>query len=140
VTDQSLEQPVEVVRWTVVPPPDEDDDFGLAARHTNSKPSWFERTTRTGQHALMSASEEIAAQADLVSEQMMIALEQRQDDRRRERARARVAEPEWEVADVQVKFAVKLTGEATVQVFAVGSEASAEITLNFSRRSQPPQP
>lgn len=130
---------VHVVRWSdsdAVEPDAVDRMAPAAPRHATGRPSRWQRTITTGQEALLSSSEIIASQVDLVAERMMAALEQRDRERLASRAQAQLPDPLWQVSEVEVSFGVQLTGEVALAVFSGSGESSAEITLTFSRNDR----
>lgn len=115
---------------------DQDQLVPASPRHATARPTRWQRTITTGQQALLGASEVIAAQVDLVAEQMLAALERRDAERRTNRAHAQLPEPLWQASEVEVSFGVQLTGEVGLAVFSGSSESSAQITLTFTRNDQ----
>lgn len=127
---------VHVVLWNdsdAVDPDDADRMAPASPRHATGRPTRWQRTITTGQEALLSASEVIAGQVDLVAERMTAALEQRDRDRLAARAQAQLPDPLWQVSEVEVSFGVQLTGEVALAVFSGSGESSAQITLTFAR-------
>jgi hypothetical protein len=137
VPDQNPQ--VQVVRWAApTQPRDDDEEFGPAARHATQPAGPWQRILQSGNEALKSSSEAIAVEVDEVAERMMAALEQRQSDRQTARTAASLPQPAWQLNEVEVSFSVQLLGEATVAVFTATAEASAQVTLKFSRSSNLP--
>lgn len=130
---------VEVVRWVESPDSTGDDSAGrdemgpASPRHAYQRPIVWRRAVVAGQDALAGSSEAIAVQVDAVAVRMLAALEQRESDRRAERARLGVPDPAWQVGEVEVSFGIQLTGAATVAVFSGSAETSAQIVLKFTR-------
>jgi Trypsin-co-occurring domain 1 len=138
MTEAPNPRPVGVVRWSTPRDVPIDDGFGPASpRHATERRTFWQRSVDYGQEALTSSAEAIAVEVDVVADRMMAALEQRHRDRAEIRDRAGADDPAWQVSEVEVTFGVQLTESASIAVFSTEAEASAQITLTFSRSAPP---
>jgi hypothetical protein len=136
------ESEVAVVRWVLasaVPDDHEreadqevDAPMEPAARHARGSVGIWRRTAVGGQQALISASQQIASQIDLIADEMVDALQKRHETRQAEHLPTDVAIPTWRAKDLEISFGLELTGSASVQVFSASATASATVVLRFS--------
>lgn len=127
---------IQVVRWQAAQPADTHPEeagemLPASPRHARRATLW-ERTLTTGQQALATSSESIAQQVDVVAARMIAELDRRETARLRELSDT---DPTWRLDDIEVSFAVQLTGETSIAVFSASGESSAEIALRFTRQS-----